>query len=437
MKFPTRRRLFTSRRILKLLILIVCVSMIYLSFQLLSIRVLSNHAKKEDEFRKIADEINSVDVDWKMPEKKKYQKDENWPGDPVRGGIDGVPHKSSGVIIIKQTQRQTKRQMDKTKIQELSEKGVADQLQNNLAHKTKDLIQTPQGLGRGEMNTKNYQQSLEHKSVFIRGVLPKDQHLYTALPGNVFQCIHSKEKISYDFFNDDYCDCSDGSDEPSTSACSNSKFYCTFQLADMEPVSVTASKVNDGICDCCDGSDEWAGKTLDKDLKKDAQKHYSIYQAPCVDHCDDLRKLKQKQDAIKLMGARLKATYLQSANEHGKAADPVFGPQGVFFKLSLECFHYSAPHFDYTICPFKSAKQRERESTHSDVTIARGMVHWLSSQQGQYRIEMKDGDGFACPGGMRRSLVIDFSCGLDNIIQSVSESELCKYAAKFTTPAAC
>ena len=36
-----------------------------------------------------------------------------------------------------------------------------------------------------------------------------------------FQCLQSKELIEKDLVNDDYCDCSDGSDEPSTSACSH------------------------------------------------------------------------------------------------------------------------------------------------------------------------------------------------------------------------
>jgi hypothetical protein len=33
-------------------------------------------------------------------------------------------------------------------------------------------------------------------------------------PGNDFTCLTSGEKISWEFVNDDYCDCKDGSDEP-------------------------------------------------------------------------------------------------------------------------------------------------------------------------------------------------------------------------------
>ncbi|KAG2388658.1 hypothetical protein C9374_000097 [Naegleria lovaniensis] len=77
-----------------------------------------------------------------------------------------------------------------------------------------------------------------------------------------FQCLQSKELISFDSVNDNYCDCKDGSDEPGTSACSNAvlsfnsdtKFYCKNKY--FKPQYISHSKVNDGVCDCCDGSDE-------------------------------------------------------------------------------------------------------------------------------------------------------------------------------------
>ena len=58
------------------------------------------------------------------------------------------------------------------------------------------------------------------------------------------------------YLNDDYCDCLDGSDEPSTSACSYLTVQRpTFHCADGTAV-LFASRVNDGILDCLDGSDE-------------------------------------------------------------------------------------------------------------------------------------------------------------------------------------
>jgi protein kinase C substrate 80K-H len=61
--------------------------------------------------------------------------------------------------------------------------------------------------------------------------------------------------------NDDFCDCSDGSDEPGTDACASipearrsehANFVCT-----LDGHKLHSSFVNDGVCDCCaDASDE-------------------------------------------------------------------------------------------------------------------------------------------------------------------------------------
>ena len=55
--------------------------------------------------------------------------------------------------------------------------------------------------------------------------------------------------------NDDYCDCLDGSDEKTTSACSGIteiQFDCKERPAHL----IFLSRVNDGIKDCPSGSDE-------------------------------------------------------------------------------------------------------------------------------------------------------------------------------------
>lgn len=41
-----------------------------------------------------------------------------------------------------------------------------------------------------------------------------------------FICTPSGVRIPIQKVNDDYCDCSDGSDEPKTDACPNGVFYC-------------------------------------------------------------------------------------------------------------------------------------------------------------------------------------------------------------------
>ena len=69
-----------------------------------------------------------------------------------------------------------------------------------------------------------------------------------------FSCDNNKKILSLDKFNDNYCDCEDGSDENQTNACVNGKFYCHNHLYFSKIIST--SKIGDGICDCCDGADE-------------------------------------------------------------------------------------------------------------------------------------------------------------------------------------
>jgi len=62
----------------------------------------------------------------------------------------------------------------------------------------------------------------------VLGVAPEYQRYYSK-QATKFSCLSSKSrKIIWEKVNDDYCDCPvDGSDEPSTSACMNGRFYCT------------------------------------------------------------------------------------------------------------------------------------------------------------------------------------------------------------------
>ena len=60
----------------------------------------------------------------------------------------------------------------------------------------------------------------------ILGLDPRLQSLYKSDAQGFFTCLDKSELIPFRMVNDDYCDCKDGSDEPSTSACPEAKFHC-------------------------------------------------------------------------------------------------------------------------------------------------------------------------------------------------------------------
>ena len=68
-----------------------------------------------------------------------------------------------------------------------------------------------------------------------------------------FTCFDGSQTISLSHFNDDYRDCPDGSDEPSSSDGSG-LFVCKNE--GYISYAIPRWSVGDGICDCCDGSDE-------------------------------------------------------------------------------------------------------------------------------------------------------------------------------------
>ncbi|KAH7843721.1 hypothetical protein Vadar_020020 [Vaccinium darrowii] len=89
------------------------------------------------------------------------------------------------------------------------------------------------------------------------GIHPLDVEYYAA---EVIKCRDGSKAFTRDRVNDNFCDCSDGTDEPGTSACPTSKFYC--KNAGSVPQFLFSSRVNDHFCDCCDGSDEYDGSII-------------------------------------------------------------------------------------------------------------------------------------------------------------------------------
>ncbi|KAK7508152.1 hypothetical protein BaRGS_00000391 [Batillaria attramentaria] len=126
-----------------------------------------------------------------------------------------------------------------------------------------------------------------------RGVSSSKASFYQE--GKEFVCLDSGQVIPWEYVNDDYCDCSDGTDEPGTSACSNGFFFCENRA--YRGTYIASSRVNDGICDCCDGSDEYEERIQ------------------CSNTCEELgKKEKEEREAFRKLqeeGYKIKQEYIQ------------------------------------------------------------------------------------------------------------------------------
>ncbi|CCA68517.1 related to alpha glucosidase II beta subunit [Serendipita indica DSM 11827] len=136
----------------------------------------------------------------------------------------------------------------------------------------------------------------------LRGVLPARRSLYTPTSAGTWKCLNGNKEISWDKVNDDFCDCPDGSDEPGTSACPNSTFYCVNE--GHEGATISSTRVDDGLCEkeCCDGSDEPEGV--------------------CPNVCEEVGKeYRQRREAeakLRKTGSKIRSTYVIFAEKEKK-----------------------------------------------------------------------------------------------------------------------
>ncbi|KAJ3314743.1 serine/threonine protein kinase, CMGC group [Boothiomyces sp. JEL0838] len=139
------------------------------------------------------------------------------------------------------------------------------------------------------------------------------------------------------FINDDYCDCPDGSDEPLTNACPNTKFTC--KNIHHIPIEINSNRLFDSICDCCDGSDELPGVCPDT--------------CPQI-HEQYLAEQKQERDR-KELGLKLKREMMATASK--KFDEKIVSDK----KKDIEIIHHKQerlqPHLDLVEL-FESEKQQ-------------------------------------------------------------------------------
>jgi len=115
-----------------------------------------------------------------------------------------------------------------------------------------------------------------------------------------------------------------------------------------------------------------------------------------------------------------------------------FGKDGEWKKLDGLCLERDTGDYTYEVCLFGEARQRANSG---------GSVHSLGHFS-SWKIDEEVGipnyysrqiftNGAKCWNGPQRSVQVELSCGLDNELLSVSESEKCEYLITGTTPALC
>jgi hypothetical protein len=223
-------------------------------------------------------------------------------------------------------------------------------------------------------------------------------------------------KLPLSKVNDDYCDCSDGSDEYLTSACShlrNAKFTCV-NKGYIESY-IHSSKVDDGVCDCCDGSDE----------------KNSFVQCPntCNGLASGLRtELQQKINTIK---AGIQIRNQRAEISKSAAHNDNYGKYNEYQSLADRCLTYKSGQYEYELCMFKSITQKGMPGQRTNLgTFAK----WNSNRSIQ-----EYGAGQMCPGGPQRSCNVKVLCNdsdKDEIV-SVDEPSRCTYEMIVKTPSAC
>lgn len=133
----------------------------------------------------------------------------------------------------------------------------------------------------------------------LKGLDPALLSKYSPSSKNTWTCLDGSKEIAWSAVNDDFCDCRDGSDEPGTSACPNTRFYC--ENAGHIGSFIPSSRVADGLCEpeCCDGSDEAPGVCPNR----------------CKEIGDAYRVKREAEDKLRRAGAKIRASYIAFAHQ--------------------------------------------------------------------------------------------------------------------------
>ncbi|CAO3617981.1 unnamed protein product [Cunninghamella blakesleeana] len=190
----------------------------------------------------------------------------------------------------------------------------------------------------------------------VKGVSPEKQSLYKSNNQQQWTCLDGSLTIPFTSINDDYCDCPDGSDEPGTSACPNTYFYC--ENKGHLPAYIKSWAVNDGVCDsaCCDGSDEYNGLIKCPNKCKEMSIEYQKVQY-------EIRKLTEEGYAAKKKLIEEGKKIIQEWElEKTRYEDELVMKRGELKRYQLEVEELEREHSGQKSSPSSSTKSTKHQS---------------------------------------------------------------------------
>jgi protein kinase C substrate 80K-H len=122
-----------------------------------------------------------------------------------------------------------------------------------------------------------------------------------------------------------------------------------------------------------------------------------------------------------------------------------FGPNGELHSLRDECFSVEAGKYEYEVCMFGSASQKDKGSKGGGTNLGRWKEATIETvtgdranghQEYQQRV-WKWENGTKCWNGPKRSATVYVTCGAENKVLSADEPDTCRYELEMESPIAC
>lgn len=265
-------------------------------------------------------------------------------------------------------------------------------------------------------------------------------HFSEAASSNEFRCLDGSLTLPIEKVNDNICDCSDGSDEPGTSACalfngtslvvlpSLWKFKCQDSSFSQE---VPHFVVNDGICDCCDGSDEYQTPVVCPNTCEQKNQKEKM-------EAEEKRRIKEiiHSEKEKMIAAARASKPIQKHSCEGKRCDVetpstkdlLAGLTGSKFTLTTQEYVYELDMF--------SKIQQDHILLGTWGSFGMNSYSKWSNDQTDYSTMLYK-DGTHCWNGAARSVEVNGVCGPYNNLTGVEEPEVGFYKMTFASPAFC